>query len=170
MQLAHQLRLRPSQTAGLGQLLGTGTHAHQFRRLVERQGLRITLLDLLDLLRQRLDQNAQLVQRFAHAQHARYLAEPDFYAHKPSLATDPAGFYRYASTLSRLTGPALVTDVVDRRLPALQVLRQIINLYAIPRINTQLFLDVEACKTAMRELLPLNRIARVGGNHSWART
>ncbi|MCP5853756.1 hypothetical protein NL323_27870, partial [Klebsiella pneumoniae] len=61
--------------------------------------------------------------------HARYLEEPGFYDSKPTLQTDPHGFYQYAQTLCRLTGPRLLTDMVDRHLPELGVMRQIINLY-----------------------------------------
>ncbi|MDR2307387.1 MAG: hypothetical protein LBE53_09350 [Paucimonas sp.] len=100
----------------------------------------------------------------------RYQDAQDFYDSKPDLAEDPAGFYRYASRLSRLTGPALLTDVVDQRLPDLRTLRQIMNLYTMPRINSWQFVNLEHYQAALRQLLPLNRFARVGGNHSWART
>lgn len=98
---------------------------------------------------------------------ARYQTATDFYDSRPSLARDPAGFYRYASKLSYMTGPALVTEVVDRHLPGLRTLRQIINLYTMPRINTYSFIDVAQATAALRKLLPLNRFAKVGGNHSW---
>ncbi|WP_060508277.1 dermonecrotic toxin domain-containing protein [Pseudomonas sp. NBRC 111124] len=99
----------------------------------------------------------------------RYLANPDFYDHRPTLREDPQGFYRYANRLSHLTGPALVTAVVDQRLPALRTLRQIMNLYAMPRMNAWQFVDLEHYQAVLRELLPLNRFAKVGGFHSWAR-
>ncbi len=102
--------------------------------------------------------------------HARYQTNLDFYDSKPSLVDDPANFYRYANRLSRLTGPALLSDVVDRHLPGLRILRQITNLCGMPRINTYLFVDLPSAQAAMRELLPLNRFAKVGGNHSWSRT
>lgn len=101
--------------------------------------------------------------------HARFQTNPDFYDSKPSLADDPANFYRYANRLSRMTGPALLSDVVDRHLPALRTLRQIINLYAMPRINAYQFIDLQRGKEAIRTLLPLNRFAQVGGNHSWSK-
>lgn len=86
--------------------------------------------------------------------HARFQTNPDFYDSKPSLADDPANFYRYANRLSRLTGPALLSDVVDRHLPALRTLRQVVNLYAMPRINAYQFIDLQRCKDAIRTLLP----------------
>ncbi|OFS69224.1 mannosyltransferase [Pseudomonas sp. HMSC08G10] len=99
---------------------------------------------------------------------ARYLAEPDFYDRKPSLAEDPAGFYRYAERLSHLTGPALLTEVVDQRLPALRTLRQVMHLHGMP-VDSDTFIDLDAYRQALRTLLPLNRIARVGSYNSWAR-
>ena len=102
--------------------------------------------------------------------HARFQTNPDFYDSKPSLADDPANFYRYAHRLSRLTGPAMLSDVVDRHLPGLRTLRQVINLYGMPRINEFAFIDLPASQQAMDELLPLNRFATVGGNHSWSRS
>ncbi|MNV65217.1 hypothetical protein D3C71_1579030 [compost metagenome] len=102
--------------------------------------------------------------------HARFRTNPDFYDSKPSLADDPANFYRYANRLSRLTGPAMLSDVVDRQLPGLRTLRQIFNLYGMPRINEYPFIDLPGSQQAMHGLLPLNRFAKVGGNHSWSRT
>ncbi|MFK3816836.1 dermonecrotic toxin domain-containing protein [Pseudomonas sp. NPDC089407] len=102
--------------------------------------------------------------------HARYQTNQDFYDNKPSLTDDPANFYRYANRLSRMTGPAMFSDVVDRHLPALRTLRQLINLYGMPRINAYKFVDLPRSQEAIRTLLPLNRFAKVGGNHSWSRT
>lgn len=100
---------------------------------------------------------------------SRYLAEPGFYASRPSLRQDPQGFYRYASNLNRLTGPGLLTDVVDQHLPTLKLLRQITNLFQMPRINAGLYVDLDRYRTVSRQLLPFNRLVRVGGNHSWAK-
>lgn len=109
-----------------------------------------------------------LLEAISEEMHARYQTNPDFYDSKPSLADDPANFYRYANRLSRLTGPAMLTDVVDRHLPQLRTLRQLINLYALPRINAYPFVDLARSQQAMNTLLPLNRFAKVGGNHSWS--
>lgn len=111
-----------------------------------------------------------LLEAIAEEMHARYQNNLDFYDSKPSLSQDPANFYRYANRLSRLTGPALLTDVVDRHLPALRTLRQITNLCIMPRINAYQFVDLPGAQQAMDSLLPLNRFAKVGANHSWSRT
>ncbi|HDS1780437.1 TPA: mannosyltransferase [Pseudomonas putida] len=100
---------------------------------------------------------------------ARYQTHADFYESRPSLEQDPSGFYRYANTLSYLTGPALLTEVVDRHLTGLRTLRQIINLHTMPRVNTYPFINPSQANTALKQLLPLNRFAGVGGNHSWVR-
>lgn len=83
--------------------------------------------------------------------------------------SDPQAFYDYAQSLSRLTGPRLLTDVVDRLLPELGVMRQIIKLYAFPRTNSWQFVSLPEFDAVQRQLLPLNRIARIGGYNSWAR-
>ena len=101
---------------------------------------------------------------------ARYQLNRDFYDSKPSLAEDPGNFYEYARRLSYLTGPALLSDVVDRQLPSLRILRQLTNLYGMPRINAYRFVDLPRMRDSVRTLLPLNRFATVGGNHSWSRT
>ena len=101
--------------------------------------------------------------------HARYIDEPGFYESKPSQEADRAGFYRYATTLSHLTGPQLLSDIVDQRLPVLRVMRQVNNLYAIPQVNANPFVDPQAMLAAQRQLLPLDRVARVGAYGSWAR-
>ncbi len=101
---------------------------------------------------------------------ARYLVDMDFYHARPTLAEDPEGFYHYAKRLSELSGPAMFNAVIDRRLPDLYCLRQIHNLYMMPRINSFLYVDLEAFKALQLQRLPLSRVARVGGMHSWATT
>ncbi|WP_194787674.1 dermonecrotic toxin domain-containing protein [Pseudomonas sp. UFMG81] len=100
----------------------------------------------------------------------RYTQAPDFYLSKPSLATDRAAFFAYANQLNTLTGPKLLTDVVDQRLPMLRLLRQVANLEALPRINAEMYVDFPHYQALCRKLLPLNRIASVGANHSWMHT
>jgi len=102
--------------------------------------------------------------------HARYLAEPGFYDSRPDIASDSRGFYLYANRLNRMTGPRLLTDVVEQQLPGLGTLRQVSNLYAMRRLNSRLFIPHEAFMEAWREQLPLDRIASTGGNNSWIHT
>ncbi|UTL79858.1 dermonecrotic toxin domain-containing protein [Pseudomonas putida] len=100
---------------------------------------------------------------------ARFLEEPGFYDSKPSKETDPQAFSRYAQTLCRLTGPGLLTDMVDRHLPELGVIRQIVNLYAFPRTNSWRFVNLSDLQAVQKQMLPLNRIAKIGGYSSWVR-
>ncbi|WP_069942265.1 dermonecrotic toxin domain-containing protein [Pseudomonas putida] len=101
---------------------------------------------------------------------ARYLVNADFYQLRPTLADDPAGFYRYANRLSELCGPGMLNAVIDRALPDLYCMRQIHNLYMMPRINSFLYVDLEAFKALQLQRTPLSRVAKVGGMHSWTTT
>lgn len=98
----------------------------------------------------------------------RFLAQQDFYNSKPRLEVDSRAFYQYANTLSRLTGPALLTTVVDRQLPVMGTLRNLNNLYSMRPQNFWSLLSIEQYRSAVQRYLPLNRIAEAGGFNSWA--
>jgi hypothetical protein len=98
----------------------------------------------------------------------RFLAQPEFYNSKPRLEEDRRAFYQYANTLSRLTGPALLSTVVDRQLPAMRTLRNLNNLYCMRPQNFWSLLSIEQYQSAVQRYLPLNRIAETGGFNSWA--
>ncbi len=100
----------------------------------------------------------------------RYQTDLEFYNSRPNQQEDPEGFYNYTNRLSRLTGPALLTDVVDQRLPPLARMRQVTNLCALPHRNSWQFIDLNQYRQSLRELLPLDRFARVGNNNSWRRS
>ncbi|AXO89106.1 mannosyltransferase [Pseudomonas parafulva] len=101
--------------------------------------------------------------------HTRLSQTPDFHTWRPTFAEDPAAFYRYARRLSALTGPRVVTDVIDRRLAALTQLRQVANLGCMKIVNLGLFVDLDRYTELVRRLLPLDRLAKVGSLHSWAK-
>ncbi|CAK16501.1 dermonecrotic toxin domain-containing protein [Pseudomonas entomophila] len=109
------------------------------------------------------------LQAISDAMHERYLANRDFYDHRPVV--DSPEFDAYALRLSHMTGPALLNDVIDQRLPRLRALRQIINLHALPQHNAMYL--VSPVEPALREAatgdIPLNQVAEVGNFHSWAR-
>ncbi len=113
--------------------------------------------------------NNPTLRAISEEMHARFQAEPRFYDSKPDAARDPEGFAHYANTLSRLTGPTLLTDVTDRLLPDLKQLRQITNLDSLSTVNSFTFVDRLAYKTALDRYLPLNGVARIGNNHAWAK-
>nr|WP_314875823.1 DUF6543 domain-containing protein [uncultured Pseudomonas sp.] len=98
----------------------------------------------------------------------RFLAQPDFYDSKPNPLEDRRGFNRYASTLSRLTGPGLLTTVVERQLPVMATLRNLNSLYCTRPLNFWSLLDGEQYRSAVDRYLPLDRIAETGGFNSWA--
>lgn len=102
--------------------------------------------------------------------HGRYQTMPDFYDQRPDRALDPAAFHRYSADLNRLTGPAMLTDVVMRQLPAMRVLRELNNFYGMPNFNAAALIDQQAFERAQRHYLPLSRIARIGSNNSWVNT
>lgn len=102
--------------------------------------------------------------------HQRYLENRDFYWTKPSFKQDPAAFNRYCKRLSYLTGPRLLTDVIDSRLPALYQLRQLLNLANVPTLKLAQFVDVDSVYQALLNMTPLNRFAKVGAAHSWYTT
>ncbi|MNM64632.1 Dermonecrotic toxin [compost metagenome] len=101
---------------------------------------------------------------------ARYLVDSGFYQYRPTLANDPQGFYNYANRLSQLSGPAMLDAVIKRLQPDLYRLRQIYNLYMMPRINSFMYVQMETFTAVQRERMPLSRLAKVGGMHSWANT
>jgi len=100
--------------------------------------------------------------------HARYLATVEPYPLRPDRLTDPAAFKHYARQVSRLTGPSLFTDVIDRTLPDLYRLRQLEHLYMIPRINSYQFIDLDEVNALRTARFPLARLAQIGRLHSWA--
>ncbi|WP_438284581.1 hypothetical protein [Pseudomonas alabamensis] len=100
--------------------------------------------------------------------HGRYLATVEPYPLRPDRLADPAAFKRYARQVSRLTGPGLLTDVIDRTLPDLYRLRQLEHLYMIPRINSYQFIDLDEVNALRTARFPLARLAQIGRLHSWA--
>jgi len=98
----------------------------------------------------------------------RYLRLLEPYPIRPDRMANPASFRHYAKQISWLTGPDLMTDVVDRTLPDLYTLRQLAHLYMMPRINSYQFVDLDALNALRTARLPLARVAQIGKLHSWA--
>lgn len=98
---------------------------------------------------------------------SRYLSAVEPYPIRPNRTTNPVVFKRYAKQVSWLTGPDLLTDVMDRLSPDLYQLRQLSHLYMIPRINSYQFVDLDRLNALREARLPLMRVARVGHLHSW---
>ncbi|MGE7992010.1 dermonecrotic toxin domain-containing protein [Pseudomonas sp. NPDC089554] len=102
--------------------------------------------------------------------HRRLLEAPDFYTQpRPLLEEDPVAFGEYALKLRDLTGPGVLSHVVDQRLPELAALRQVFN--AMSMGTRQLFsvVDLARFRQALDQYLPLDQAVAVGGLKSWAR-
>ncbi|WP_313741478.1 dermonecrotic toxin domain-containing protein [Pseudomonas sp.] len=98
----------------------------------------------------------------------RYLSLVDPYPPRPSRLANPASFKHYARQLSWLSGPDLLTTVVDRTQPDLYTLRQLSHLYMIPRINSSLFVNLDDLNAVRDARVPLMHVAQVGHMNSWA--
>ncbi|MFJ4348162.1 dermonecrotic toxin domain-containing protein [Pseudomonas sp. NPDC089401] len=98
---------------------------------------------------------------------ARYRQTPEFYDQLPRERDDRWAFRAYAQRLSQISGPGLLTDVVTQHLAELRLLRQISQAGAMSQRGFAAFVDGERYHAAMRHLLPLNRLAKIGTNQSW---
>jgi hypothetical protein len=94
--------------------------------------------------------------------HARFAAEPGFYDSRPDPRLNPQAAYEYAAKLNRLTGPAMLTSVIDRHLPLQATLRQVINLYGMPRVNAGHFVDTLRFSQLQQQWLPLAELSGLG--------
>ena len=102
--------------------------------------------------------------------HARYQTSQDFYASRPDRDADPQAFGIYARRLSYLTGPRVLNDIAQARLPNLKFLAQLRNFVVCPTLNGHLIVEKPEIGNAFRKWLPLDSIALVRGSLSWAST
>lgn len=105
----------------------------------------------------------------ADTMHERFLGNPTFYDTRPLQGS--AGYEAYALALSRMTGPGVFNDVVDRQLPRLRVLRQISNLESTP-LNDHGFVTGDltfALFKARHSDQALSYVVEIGNYHSWSK-
>lgn len=102
--------------------------------------------------------------------HRRFALDPDFYTARPDPDFNPVAFNAYARRLNRLTGPGVLNDVIDARLPWLKQLREMCNLLASPIHDVHNTLDLRVLSRQMREHVPLDRFFEMGQAHSWQHT
>ncbi|MBA1187875.1 mannosyltransferase [Pseudomonas entomophila] len=102
--------------------------------------------------------------------HARYAENATFYDSHPDADVDPVAFDDYARRLSRLTGPALMNEVIDARLPWLRQLRELCVLLVSPVTDTHQIINLRWFNRMLDTHLPLDRIAQVGSANSWRTT
>lgn len=100
----------------------------------------------------------------------RYGLEPNFYNSRPDPRQAPLLFRAYARRLSQLTGPAVLNDVVDQQLPRLKELREICHLLMSPVYDIHATLNLRLFHAVLQQHVPLDRVARIGREHSWAHT
>lgn len=98
----------------------------------------------------------------------RFQQKPAFYDSKPTLLQDPRAFYEYARTLSWLTGPRLLNDVIARQLPELYQLQQLYGLFTFPTRGLEQLLDKAALSKVLSQWMPFELYAEIGGGQSWA--
>lgn len=100
----------------------------------------------------------------------RYQQDPTFYASRPDWRLDPVAFNAYARRLNKLTGPGVLNDVIDARLPWLKQLREMCRLLVSPVYNIHSTLDLTRLSQLLREHVPLDQFIEVGRAHSWQHT
>ncbi|WP_028694509.1 dermonecrotic toxin domain-containing protein [Pseudomonas cremoricolorata] len=97
----------------------------------------------------------------------RYQLQPTFYQSRPDALLQPALFDAYARQLNQLTGPAVLNDVIDQRLPWLRQLRELCNLIVSPVHDLHTTLNLRRFLEVLREQVPLNQVASIGSARSW---
>lgn len=100
----------------------------------------------------------------------RHGQDPGFYRQRPDRELDPAGFDAYARRLNRLTGPGVMNDVIDQRLPWLRQLREVCALLVAPVMDVHKTVRLNELVRTLREHVPLDQLAEMGQANSWART
>lgn len=98
----------------------------------------------------------------------RYHLAPDFYHSRPDPKLQPLPFQAYARRLNLISGPGALNDVIDERLPLLRQLREICHLLVSPVYDLHATLNLRQFSEVLREQVPLDRIAHMGQQHSWA--
>lgn len=97
----------------------------------------------------------------------RFQQDPTFYTERPDRVFNPVAFNAYARRLSRLSGPGVLNDVIDARLPWLRQLREMCRLLVSPIYDIHGALDTSQLTRLIREHVPLDRFFEAGRAHSW---
>ncbi|OCT25728.1 dermonecrotic toxin domain-containing protein [Pseudomonas putida] len=97
----------------------------------------------------------------------RYRLEPGFYSSRPNADIDPVGLNRFTRRLSMLTGPGVLNDVIDQKLPELRQLREICNLLVSPLYDAHQIVDLKKLHELLKHHAGLGEVAQIGRAHSW---
>lgn len=97
----------------------------------------------------------------------RYQLEPTFYSRRPFRADNSAALAAYSRRLSLLTGPGVLNDVIDQRLPWLSQLREICNLLVAPLHDVHRAINLRRFSQTLHEHVPMDQCFQMGQAHSW---
>lgn len=97
----------------------------------------------------------------------RYQLEPTFYSRRPFRADNSASLAAYSRRLSLLTGPGVLNDVIDQRLPWLSQLREICNLLVAPLHDVHRAINLRRFSQTLHEHVPMDQCFQMGQAHSW---
>lgn len=100
----------------------------------------------------------------------RYAEDPAFYQHRPDRRLQPVAFDAYARRLNRLTGPGVVNDVIDQRLPWLRQLREVCVLMVAPVLDVPQRVRLGELIETLKEHAPLDQMVEMGQANSWTVT
>ncbi|QKL01374.1 mannosyltransferase [Pseudomonas sp. NY5710] len=100
----------------------------------------------------------------------RFQQDPTFYTERPDGVLNPVAFNAYARRLNRLTGPGVLNDVIDARLPWLRQLRELCKLLVSPVYQMHHTVQPSRLSQLIREHAPLDRYIETGRAHSWRYT
>ena len=109
------------------------------------------------------------LERLFEEMHRRYTDYPTLYDTLPLREENMPAACTYARGLAYMTGPTLLTDIVDRHLPILKQLRQIDNLARLKPYGVENFIDAEREGATTAQLMPMSVFAHIGNSQSWAR-
>ncbi|PWB30105.1 mannosyltransferase [Pseudomonas sp. SDI] len=99
----------------------------------------------------------------------RYAQDPDFYTSRPPQEALPE-LYRYSERLSRLSGPGMLNDVIDQRLPWLRQIREVCHLMTCPHVHLEAVVDIQRAVQVLERLFPVDEVWVSGQAHSWIYT
>ncbi len=100
----------------------------------------------------------------------RHADDPAFYQHRPDGRLEPTDFDAYARRLNRLTGPGVMNDVIDQRLPWLRQLRELCVLMVVPVLDVPKVVRLNQLIQTLKQQAPLDQLIDMGQANSWTLT
>lgn len=97
----------------------------------------------------------------------RFEQDPQFYTQWHDAPSSSEAAIDYAHRLNRLSGPGVLNEVIDERLPWLRQLRETVQLLVCPLYRVEQMVNRKALLDALKEHVPLDHVAQMGHAHSW---